>query len=151
MLPTIISRLSLIAVHKPNTAKLNEHYLSLDYEQKDIKQALLVSDGLPGLADQLLSGEDGSINEALDAARKILSSTTFERLSLINDLSRNKSELNSILFVIKQMAKIGVNSNDPKSANRWRKVLSATLDSERKLDSNVQVKLLLTDYVLKLA
>ncbi len=150
LLPTIISRLNLINVHKPLPSDLIKHYQELGYQKADINQALLIADGLPGLMDQLIINQDNPITEALTIARSLLSSTTFERLSSINDLSKDKRQLKSVLFVIKQMARIGVKSDDQASANRWRRILAATLESEQKLSSNVQLKLLLTDYVLNL-
>ncbi len=150
LLPTIISRLNLINVHKPLPSDLIKYYQELGYQKADINQALLIADGLPGLMDQLIINQDNPITEALTIARSLLSSTTFERLSSINDLSKDKRQLKSVLFVIKQMARIGVKSDDQASANRWRRILAATLESEQKLSSNVQLKLLLTDYVLNL-
>ncbi|MHB1864663.1 MAG: hypothetical protein ACYCPS_00650 [Candidatus Saccharimonadales bacterium] len=150
LLPTITSRLHSIKVYKPSSKELTAYYKQQGYSQSEITQALLISDRLPGVMDQVLTGGDSDISDALPIARKLLSSTTFERLSLVNSLSKDKPILINVLFVIKQMAKIGIRSKDPKNANKWRKILLATIDSERKLGYNVQTKLLLTDYILNL-
>lgn len=151
LLDTITSRINIINVYKPFTDNLLEYYSQQGYNQDEIKSALLISDGMPGLMDELLTNKDNSIAESLTTARKLLSSTLFERLSSINELAKDKSDLFNIFFIIKQMAKIGLKSDDPKSASRWRKILAATLDAENKLTSNVQTKLLLTDYILNLS
>ncbi len=148
LLPTIISRLHSIHVFKPDKDELISYYEHLDLDRADINQAYLIADGFPGLMDQLLLNPNNSFNAATIRARKLLSSTTFERLSYINELVKDKDELRDTLFVIRQMAKIGISSDDPKQAVRWHKILAATLDSESKLTDNVQSKLLLTDYIL---
>lgn len=150
LLPTITSRLATIKVDKPGKDQLIDYYKQLGYSDSDINQAYLIADGLPELMDQLLTDKDSSINQAVVEARKLLSSTTFERLSTVNDLAKDKNELKNVLFIIKQMSKIGLMSKDPKSSKRWQKVLSSTLNSEDKLRANTQVKLLLTDYILSL-
>jgi DNA polymerase-3 subunit delta' len=151
LLPTIASRLQVIPVYKPSKADLETYYAALEYKGADIKQALLIADGLPGLVNQLLTTEDSPVSRATTKARGLLTSTTFERLNTIDDLAKDKTELKNILFIIKQMAKIGVSSADPKRAVRWQRILAATLDSEIKLTANVQVKLLLTDYMLTIS
>ncbi|HEY1645084.1 MAG TPA: hypothetical protein VGF75_01725 [Candidatus Saccharimonadales bacterium] len=151
LLPTIISRLHRINVYKPEKDQLVSYYRDLGHDPKDINQALLISDGLPGLMDLLLSEASNPISKATDQAKKLLGSTTFERLSYINELSKDKNELKNLLFVIKQMAKIGVATADPRSSVRWQKILGATLESEQNLQSNVQLKLLLTNYMLSLS
>jgi len=151
LLPTIISRLHIIKVYKPVKKELVEYYTQAGYSDEDIKQAILISGGLPGLMEELLTNPDNPIATAATTARKLLSSSTFERLSSIDQLSKDKVQLKNVLFVIKQMARIGVTSDNPKSAERWKKILSATTDSEIKLSSNAQVKLLLTNYMLTIA
>lgn len=150
LLETIISRLHLIKVIKPDKDEIISYYKNKGYSSEDIKQAYLISDGLSGLMDLLLVNKDNPINQATNQAKLILASTTLDRLKLINDLVKNKSEIKNIMFVIKQMAKIGVSLEDNKTAVRWQRILSATLDCEQKLAANVQTKLLLTNYMLSL-
>lgn len=151
LLPTIISRLHAIHVFKPDRKELTDYYEHLGLDMADINQAYLIADGFLGLMDQLLLSPENSFNAATIRARKLLSSTTFERLSYINELVKDKDDLRNTLFVIRQMAKIGISSDDPKQAVRWHKILAATLESESKLANNVQAKLLLTDYILGLS
>lgn len=151
LLPTITSRLYTINVFKPDKSELTAYYSQLDLDSADIAQAYLISDGYPGLMDLLLLDKESSLNDAAIRARKLLSSTTFERLSYASDLAKDKKDLINTLFVIKQMAKIGISSSDPKQAVRWHKILAATLKSENRLSLNAQTKLLLTNYILSLA
>jgi DNA polymerase-3 subunit delta' len=151
LLPTITSRLYTISVFKPDKSELTSYYSQLDLDSADIAQAYLISDGYPGLMDLLLLNQESSLNDAAIRARKLLSSTTFERLSYASDLAKDKEDLINTLFVIKQMAKIGISSSDPKQAVRWHKILAATLKSENRLALNVQAKLVLTDYILSIA
>ena len=150
LLETIISRMHIVKVIKPDKDEITSYYLNQGYSPKDINQAYLISDGLNGLMDVLLTDKDNPISQAADQARKLLTSSSLDRLKLINDLSKNKAEIKNIMFIIKQMAKIGIASNDHKSSIKWQGILSATLDSEKKLSANVQTKLLLTDYMLSL-
>jgi len=98
----------------------------------------------------LLTSKDNPFNQAITAARKILSSTTFERLTQINELAKDKQSLKNVLFILKQMAKISVASPDPKTAARWQNILSLVADAELKLAANGQTKLTLTDLMLAL-
>ena len=150
LLETIISRMHIVKVIKPDKDEITSYYLKQGYSPKDINQAYLISDGLNGLMDILLTDKDNPISQAADQARKLLTSSSLDRLKLINDLSKNKAEIKNIMFIIKQMAKIGVASDDHKSSIKWQGILSATLDSEKKLSANVQTKLLLIDYMLSL-
>jgi DNA polymerase III delta prime subunit len=150
LLSTITSRLHIINVYKPGEKEIKDYYISKGYHQTDIDQSYLISDGLPRLMELLLTTKNNPINEALTTAKQLLSSTTFERLNRINELAKNKKELNNLFFVIKQMAKIGLSSNDPRNALKWKIILRETIDSEEKLKTNVQTKLLLTNYVLSL-
>jgi hypothetical protein len=151
LLPTIVSRLHIIKINKPASNELSAYYLEQGYKQQDINQALLISDGLPGLLKILLSEPDNPIATAAIAARRLLSSSSFERLAAIDQLSKDKLQLKNILFVIKQMSKIGVSSENPTSAKRWEKILSATTDTEDKLSVNAQTKLALTNYMLSIS
>lgn len=151
LLPTIISRLHIIRVIPPTTKELTAYYRTLGYSEEKISQALLIAGRLPKLVDQLLSPNGSDILKALESARQLLSSTTLERLGLINNLSKDKAQLNNLFFIIKQMAKVGIKSQDLNSAKRWQKILTATLESENALKANVQTKLLLTNYILKLS
>lgn len=151
LLPTITSRLYAINVFKPDKTELIAYYSQLDLDHAAITQAYLIADGYPGLMDLLLLNPENSLIDAAIRARKLLSSTTFERLSYASELVKDKNELKNTLFVIKQMAKIGIGSSDPKQAVRWHKILAATLKTENRLALNAQAKLLLTDYILSLA
>jgi hypothetical protein len=150
LLPTIISRLNVINVIKPPKEDLIEQYESDGYDKTEISQAYLISGGLPGLIDLMLSSDDHPLNTATKQARQLLLGTTFDRLNMINDLAKDKSQFKNILFIIKQMSKVGLSSSDPTSANRWQRILSACLDSETKMNSNGQTKLLLTNFMLSL-
>lgn len=151
LLPTIISRLHIIKVDKPSKADLSNYFIEEGYQKDAIDQALLISDGLPALMEELLTEPDNPIATAATTARKLLSSSTFERLSSIDQLSKDKMQLKNVLFVIKQMSKIGLNSDNPKSAERWKKILKATTESEEKLSTNAQTKLVLTNYMLSIS
>ncbi|HEY4963655.1 MAG TPA: hypothetical protein VIH90_03105 [Candidatus Saccharimonadales bacterium] len=151
LLPTILSRLELITINKPPKDQLFDYYKAKGHSESEIKQVYLISDGMPGLMTILLEDEDHSLNKATTEARQILSSTTFERLNKVNEIAKSRQNFIDLIFIIKQMAKLGLSSADPRSAIRWKKIFEACLDAEQKLSANAQLKLTITNFMMSIA
>jgi hypothetical protein len=151
LLPTILSRLELITINKPPKDQLFDYYLQKGHQESEIKQVYLISDGMPGLMSLLLEDQDSSLNVATKEARTILSSTTFERLNRVNDIAKSRQNFIDLVFIIKQMSKLGLGSPDPKASQRWKKIFEACLDAEQKLSANSQLKLTITNFMMSIA
>jgi DNA polymerase III delta prime subunit len=151
LLPTVISRLETININKPSSDQLFKYYSRKGHQESEIKQVYLISDGMPGLMTILLEEEQHPLNIATNEARELLSSTTFDRLNKVNDLAKSRQSFIDLVFIIKQMSKLGLLSTDYITSNRWRKIFESCLEAEQKLASNAQTKLTITNFVMSIA
>lgn len=145
LLPTIRSRSQLVQVGKPSKTDL-EAYFSGNHPSID--KAYAISGGLPGLMHSLLEDEEHPLLQATVMARDILSKTTYERLLLVDELSKNKNLAQDTAFILQQMAHAGLQRG--KGANKWPKVLTASYEAAEQLTGNAQSKLVLTKLMLSM-
>lgn len=151
LLPTITSRLSFIDLKAKSREELKLWFMGRGHNQKSVDAALNMSGGQPGLMELILASDDHPMSKATKLAKDMLQFNRLERLSLINDLSRDKENLYHFFYILKEMSKIGVRSTNQRSARSWKKILAATLKAESMIKSNAQVKLTLTDFVLNIS
>jgi hypothetical protein len=151
LLPTIASRVSSIALSAPPKEDLFRHFENEGHKTAEIETAYSMSGGQPGLMQLILSKDDNPLAEATRLAKEMLSGSKLDRLTLVNELAKDKTELSYFFFIIKEMAKIGVKSKSSTSAKRWKHILQAGLESENMLRSNVQAKLTLTNFILSIS
>ncbi len=152
VLPTIQSRVRQLTVLPPPTDTLIPHFESLGYSADEITRALMLGGELPGLASALLAQDtEHSLVAATTHARGILQSKTYERLLLVDGLSKQKQLCLDVLFVLGQMSRMALKrSADTKAAARWQRVLRATYNATEQLQHNTQTKLVLTNLMLEL-
>jgi DNA polymerase III delta prime subunit len=152
VLPTIQSRVRQLAVLPPPRDKLVTHFESLGYPADEISRALMLGGELPGLASALLAQDtEHALVAATTHARGILQSKTYERLLLVDGLSKQKPLCLDVLFVLGQMSRMALErATDNKAAARWQRVLRATYDATEQLQHNTQTKLVLTNLMLEL-
>lgn len=152
VLATIQSRSRQLAVRPPGVDRLTAYFSSQQYDAENINRALMLSGELPGLATALLTGDTSHpLMTATTHARGILRSKTYERLLLVDSLSKQKALCIDILFVLTQMARMSlVRSIDDVSGKRWHRVLQAAYTAAEQLSHNTQTKLVLTNLMLEL-
>ncbi len=148
LLPTIRSRLSILRINRPSKASLKQVHEAVTAQ--DFDRAYLVSGGNPGLLKTLLEDEDHQLNHATAIARQILSQSTYQRLLLVDSLAKDRELSADVLFILIQMAHLSLQKANGKAAQQWLKIQEAALASSEALDSNAQIKLVLTDLMLKL-
>lgn len=149
LLPTIRSRLQTIAVRKPKLEDLKGHFVAT-VGPEELQQALAISGGLPGLTAALLEGDsDHPLKEAVQIARQLLQNSTYERLLLVDILSKRKDLSRDVCFVLMQMAQVAL-QRDGSTQKRWFTVLKAAYHAEEQLTMNAQIKLVLTNLMLSL-
>jgi len=151
LLPTIRSRSPKLLITRPNHQAL-EAYLTTKYGKSiDVKQSLLVSGGLPGLADAMLSQtSEHPLLPATTLARQLLADSTYERLTRVDELSRDKALYLDTFYILQQMAHLSLLTAPPSTAPRWLNVLTASYRAQASLLLNTQPKLVLTDLMLHL-
>ncbi len=150
---TIYSRVQKITV-LPVSLKDSADYFE-GFSSSEVDKFHALSTGYVGLMSNLLTKKtDHPMIEAINTAKKIVTSTTYERLLVVDALSKNKQELEHVLFAIKRIASVGMRNASLQSnelaANKWRSILSSTLQTEANLRSNPNSKLALTNLFLQM-
>lgn len=154
LLPTILSRVQLITVHPPEPAALTA-FFGQDKDTADVQRAYFLSGGLPGLMHALLDGEAvHPLIAGVTQAKELLQQTPFERLALVDRLSKQKDEAASLLAALQRIAETGLSNatkkHDARQLKQWHHVLKTTQAALQAMDYNANTKLLLTDVMLHL-
>ena len=154
LLPTIRSRTQSFHVQRPAVADLETHFISQGYSKAAIQQAILMSGGLPGLMHALLDDDaTHPLVAAAQIARQILQLSTFERLAMVDSLSKQRDAALEVLGILQQMAHLALQQAAQKSARQaapWRRILEASYSATEALLQNTQSKLVLTDLMLSI-
>lgn len=149
LLPTVRSRAQSLSVLRPGADHLKAHFESLGYSAVAIQRAIAMSGGLPGLMFSILQDEDNHpLVRAAAIARQIAGSSPFERLAIVDSLSKDREHCLEVLGVLQQMARWSLRGG--KNAVTWQKILSACHKAIGELVGNGQPKLVLTNLMLSL-
>lgn len=148
LLPTVRSRAQAISVQRPARAQLESHFQS--FGEAKFNQAYAVSAGLPGLLHALLNDTDHPLAEATARARQLLSQSTYDRLLVVDELSKQPSLAGDTLFILQQMAHVSLQSASGPAAQKWQQVLAASYQATEALQTSAQPKLTLTKLMLSL-
>ena len=146
LLPTIRSRTRNIEILKPNIDEAVSYYSNFD--KKEVEQNYLISEGNPLVLDALLNKTNIAVNDQLKLAKQIVSMEKIDRISLINDLIEDKIKLIETINIVKQMAKIGINSDNKAQAKHWMIILEESIKLIDRLTANSYNKLALLDFLL---
>ncbi|GEM_PF-1049274 len=146
LLPTIRSRTRNIEILKPNIDEAVSYYSNFD--KKEVEQNYLISEGNPLVLDALLNKTNVAVNDQLKLAKQIVSMEKIDRISLINDLVEDKTKLIETINIVKQMAKIGINSDNKAQAKHWMIILEESIKLIDRLTANSYNKLALLDFLL---
>lgn len=153
ILPTIRSRVQCLQLRLPTASALLEYFLKIGYGETAISKALMMSDGLPGMTQALLSDDESHpLVTAAAKARDILQKTQFERLLLIDDLVKQKQQLLDVLFIMQRIAEINLQKPGSSAAvlHRWHAVLAASYDAYAEVLSSGQAKLVALQFMLSI-
>lgn len=148
--PTIKSRCIKIRIIKPSKEEILNHFMSYGYKEEDIKKAINISNSLPKLINKVLTNSNSDMDNNIEVAKNILASDKFNRLKLVDSLTKDKDKLRDIFYLIKQMSKFGLLSKSYKESVKWLNILNQTLIAENDLDKQVHLKTLLSDYLLNI-
>lgn len=151
LLPTIRSRSPRIIITRPNFEELKAHFETAYSDPKQVNQAMMISGGLPGLAEALLNQNTSHpLWPATILARQLLSETTYERLLHGDELAKDRPLFLNCLFILQQMAHLSLLTASSSSSSRWLSILKATYQAQASLLANVQAKLVVSDLMLQL-
>lgn len=153
--PTIYSRVQVISNQPPKLDAAIEYFVKLGKAVEDIKKAFLVADGGVGLMQALLDSESESVILGnIEIAKKLMSGSTYDRLLQIDQLSKDKDNLQGVVYALKRISTAALEGSalrsDQKQFERWYKVLQNVYSAEASLVMNPNSKLLLTRLFLAL-
>lgn len=152
LLPTIKSRAQQIKVLPVSLPQTTDYYGAF-YSEAQIKKAYFTSDGYVGLTKALLD-QDAShpLVEQIAIAKSLLSSTAYERLIKVDELTKQKNS-RVLLQAFERICHASLNQalqSNNINAKQWTNRLKLVVNAESKMQHNPQTKLLLTDLMLNL-
>lgn len=152
LLSTIQSRTQHIKVMPLPLPLVSDHYGSL-YPEDLIKKTYFTSEGYAGLTNALLLQDTAHpLVEQIAIAKSLLSSSSYERLARVDELSKQKN-LPLLLQAFERICHAALKQSiqtGSKAAQQWTKRLKLVVQAETNLRFNPQSKLLLTDLMLNL-
>lgn len=153
LLKTVISRsqiLKIMPLAKEHTIKS-----AARADKKNLEAYYLMSGGSPGLFASLIEKQkDHPLTQAVSEAKKLISSSIFERLTMINDLAKDKTALLSLLDAMQRVLTASFNQsamqgNKP-AAKRLSKAQTSVITAKLDLHRNINTKLVLTNLFLNI-
>lgn len=152
LLPTIKSRAQQIKVMPVSFSQISDFFKDL-YSDAQIKKAYFTSEGYMGLMVALLEQDESHpLVEQIVIAKSLLSSTTYERLIKVDELSKQKNTV-LLLQALERICHASLSrslQSGNASAKQWTERLKVVVQAEGKLRHSPQSKLLLTDLMLNL-
>lgn len=150
LLPTIRSRTQTVNISPPTADTVGSHFMELGYAESDVKKAAVMSGGLPGLMATLLSEEEHELTIATGYARQILSKSIYERLLMVDELSKQKQLSLNTCLILQQMAHISLQKATGTQSQKWKNVMEAAYLASEQINKNAQPKLVLDKLMLSI-
>lgn len=154
MLPTIMSRVRPIYIRQAPEEAIRTHFAE-SFDTTAVEKAYFLSGGLPGLMQALLKDEQTHpLVTAVTSAKDILQNPTFERLLLVDELSKKKEEAKYVLQALRQIAEAGLQAaskqKNTAKITRWHTIIAAVYEAEKAFTQNANAKIILTNLMLAL-
>jgi hypothetical protein len=154
VLPTIASRTQILDVLAVNLSDAKKYWQG-KYTDQQIESAWRLSGGSVGLMSALLAeDQEHPLKESVQQARKFLSAKTYERLLILDVLSRNKEQfslfLEALARILNFLQRSALKSNRPKQSQyilESRKTLQKT---QKALNANANTKMIAMELALSL-
>jgi DNA polymerase-3 subunit delta' len=152
---TIYSRSQQIVVQTPELDDVLAYYGNSELEKDRIIKAYFLAGGGMGLISALLrSDETHVLLENVKLAKKMLSLPIYERLCEADSLSKQPETLPDFLYALRRVILVLVEqfalTNNKTKLQKITKSLSLVHETEASLEHNPNVKLLLTNLLIKL-
>lgn len=152
--PTIYSRVQHVVMRFPAKNKIIDHFKALGFDERKIASTYHLADGQIGLMRSLLSDDGDVLARQLELAKQIITSKTYDRLLLVDALSREKENLNSLLYALKQVCRAAlaksIEKGEKAQIKRWHERVQVVYDAEVFLALNPNNKLLLSTLMVNL-
>jgi len=153
ILPTIQSRVQQLIIKAPTLDYVTDSIKT--HKSMEVEKAYNLSNGHMGLLMSLLeSDSDHTLVSAIAQAKTLLSKSKFERLTMVDELSKQKQSVPLLLKALKKIARSALSQaakqNKDAQVTSWHSVLTAVQEAESSLESSPNTKLLLTNLMLKI-
>lgn len=142
LLPTIISRSSLLKINRVSNEQIRKLYSS-HYPESQIEMAIKISDGRIGLINSILNDTSNDIMQSLEYAKTILIKSPFERLAEINNI-KTRIDAQNIIELISLLARVSLKSKNPIDSKRWLKIYKNSIKTNEMILNNVSSRTALT-------
>lgn len=156
LLPTILSRTQQLIVYAPSEGSLKEYWGNKGKSATQINQAYLLSGGLPGLMDALLSGDDQHpLVAGVSQAKAILQKQLFERMAMVEALSKKKDDAVFVVQALQHIAQTcldqAASKSDAAKLKQWHHILKVSSEAYDAMAKNANTKLVLSNLMLNLS
>jgi len=153
VLPTILSRVQLLTVHPPLEADIRNHFAAASSSEASVTQAYFLSGGLPGLMHALLAADDTHpLIKGVETAKSILQKTTFERLALVETLSKQKEDAIQTVSALQHIAQTALQQaakrREAAKITQWQHILKVATAARTAFDQSANPKLILSNMML---
>lgn len=152
LLPTILSRTQHIAINAPTEDQLQPLMQARGKGGEAAKQAYFLSGGLPGLLSALLADSDHPLTASVNLAKEVLQKQSFERLCMVDSLSKQKEAALGLAEALERIAKAGLSSastkHDVARVKQWHAIRKAALQAQQSLEKSANTKLTLDNLFL---
>lgn len=155
LLPTIRSRLQTISIYTPAEADLKKHFGTIEKDAAKLARAYFLSGGLPALMHALIVGDETHpLTAAVNIAKTLLGTSTFERLAQIEALAKQKDQARYVLEALQHIAQTGLDQagakGDKAKVKQWHHILKVSSEASDALGQNANPKLALSNLALRI-
>jgi DNA polymerase-3 subunit delta' len=147
LLPTVLSRLTKIHNNPPTKEQLKSRFS--DISEADFKKAYSISQNNPSLLQELLEDSEHPLYESAATARKILTGSTYDRLLMVDELSKDSMTSKNVIYILERMANISLESSD-KDKLKWQKILESCYKANEAIERKAQLKLVLINLFINI-
>lgn len=154
LLLTVRSRVQEMVILPPDRSDLTS-YFAPHHDETKIAQAYMLSGGLPGLMTVLLAqDQDHPLFQAVAHAKFVLTQDKFNRMSLVDTLSKQKQDAKLFCEALVRIAQTAIvqaaAQEEPAKIKRWHHIMSEAQAARTDMQANAHTKLCLTKLFLSI-
>lgn len=151
LLQTVKSRAVIIDVQNPTHNQLIEYFTEQGHDKDKIERAILIASNRTKLIYNILQNNGSEVENDIDYAKQILTKYEYDRLTRVNELSKDKEKSQLIIECLILISRSAMKSaKQPEQSKRWHKVLKNTEVAKQRMSKNGNTKIILTDLFLNL-
>ena len=144
MLSTIESRCINIPVLPVSKLEAEQYFDT----NESLNKNYALSGGLPGLLVQLSDNIEHPLLEHINSAKKILSSTKYQRLCLVDSDFKTSVSANNLISALDKISRAALKTGQQK--DKWLLNCLAILNAKERLSAKVQAKLVMDELFISL-